>query len=142
MDGLERGDGEMEKMTLIDELKQAIMAKQGKFAADDFYHIITARGMDRSAISKAIRLLRDDFCIKLVGHRGNDAGRDLLCYEVVEGAKVVVKERRRRNPRKAIVNGQKFHPNENWWNKIKVHPVMTAQNNLDVVMRGWSDEKP
>lgn len=127
-------------MTLIDELKQAIMATKGKFAADDFYHITTARVAHRSAVSKAFRLLRGDFCIKVSGHRGSEGSkRDLVCYEVVEGVKFAAKERKELKPRKIkeVAEKVKFHPNDHWWTKVAAHPVMMAQNNLDAAMSGW-----
>lgn len=128
-------------MTILDELKLAIMATKGKFCTDDFYHITTARGAHQSAVAKAFRQLRDDFCIKVAGHRGSEGPkRDLICYKGVKGAKFVVKERKETKPikhKKVIEGVAKPHPNDHWWNKIIVDPQYIATCRIESAMAGW-----
>jgi len=133
-------------MTLIEELKQAMMSTKGKFAADDFYHIVDGYGMHRSAAAKAIRQLRDDAMIIVVGHRESDIShREMACYEVVPGAKFVDKIYKNYEPTKKKKatklikkdDCEKHHPNDHWWKKVETHPVMIAQNDIDSAMRGW-----
>lgn len=128
-------------MTLIEELKIAIMARKDTFCADDFYHITTKRKAHQSAVAKVIRILRDKGFICAEGHRSSDIStREMVCYKTVPGKELVIKERKKRAPEKqknANILADKFNPNEDWWKKVAAHPVMKAQNDLDAAMSGW-----
>ena len=133
-------------MTLIEELRRAIMAMTVPFCSDDFYHIAEKHGKCRAAVAKAVRQLRDNKMIRPIGHRGTDhATRDMVCYEVIPGAKFVPKDRKKCAPIKKKneiqcvkeYDCEKHHPNDHWWKKVAAHPTMIAQNNLDAAMMSW-----